>query len=182
MKKFMVLYMASGAEFEKMMKNYTPEQQKKGMEAWVKWMDANKASLVEGGAPLGKTKRVDASGASNTKNEIGGYPIRAGSLVIIVPFVAQRNQAFWPAGDAFAPDATNPLSRRLTHKGAWVPFGGGPRLCLGKHFAMVEMAIATALLASRFNWNLLDEAPMDLAFNGTIRPKAPVLARLSLRG
>jgi hypothetical protein len=75
MKKFMVLYMASGAEFEKMMKNYTPEQQKKGMEAWVKWMDANKASLVEGGAPLGKTKRVDANGASNTKNEIGGYSI-----------------------------------------------------------------------------------------------------------
>src|ERR1700693_5822442 len=73
MKKFMVLYMASGAEFEKMMKNHTPEQQKKGMEAWMKWMEANKASLVEGGAPLGKTKRVDQSGASNTKNEIGGY-------------------------------------------------------------------------------------------------------------
>ena len=48
MKKFMVLYMASGAEFEKMMKNSTPEQQKKGMDAWMKWMNANKASLVEG--------------------------------------------------------------------------------------------------------------------------------------
>jgi hypothetical protein len=75
MKKFMVLYMASGAEFEKMMKNSTPEQQKKGMDAWMKWMNANKASLVEGGAPLGKTKRVDQSGASNTKNEIGGYSV-----------------------------------------------------------------------------------------------------------
>ena len=114
--------------------------------------------------------------------EIGGCPIRAGSLVVIVPFVAQRNQAFWQAGNAFAPDAATPLSKRLTHKGAWVPFGGGPRLCLGKHFAMVEMAIATALLASRFNWELLDDTPMELAFNGTIRPKAPVLARISLRG
>jgi hypothetical protein len=75
MKKFMVLYMASGAEFEKMMKSSTPEQQKKGMEAWMKWMDANKASLVDGGAPLGRTKRVDQSGASNAKNEIGGYSI-----------------------------------------------------------------------------------------------------------
>ena len=53
MKEFMVLYMASGPEFEKMMKNSTPEQQKKGMEAWMKWMNANKTSLVEGGAPLG---------------------------------------------------------------------------------------------------------------------------------
>jgi hypothetical protein len=75
MKKYMVLYMASKAEFEKMMKNSTPEQQKKGMEAWMKWMNENKTSLVDGGAPLGKTKRVDSNGASNTKNEIGGYSV-----------------------------------------------------------------------------------------------------------
>ena len=75
MKKFMVLYMASEAEFEKMMENSTPEQQKKGMEAWMKWMNENKTSLVDGGAPLGKTKRVDSNGASNTKNEIGGYSV-----------------------------------------------------------------------------------------------------------
>ena len=75
MKKFMVLYMASGPGFEKMMKNSTPEQQKKGMEAWMKWMNANKTSLVEGGAPLGKTKRVDSRGASDTKNEVCGYSV-----------------------------------------------------------------------------------------------------------
>jgi hypothetical protein len=74
MKKFMVLYMASGADFEKMMSS-TPEQQKKGMEAWMKWMNANTASIVDGGAPLGKTKRVDQTGASNTKNAIGGYSV-----------------------------------------------------------------------------------------------------------
>ena len=75
MKKFMALYMASGPEFEKMMKNSTPEQRKKGMDAWMKWMNANETSIVEGGAPLGKTKRVDSNGASNTKNEVGGYSI-----------------------------------------------------------------------------------------------------------
>ena len=75
MKKFLVLYMAKTAAFEKMMKNSTPEQQKKGMDAWVKWMGDHKASLVDGGAPLGKTKRVDTKGASDTKNEIGGYSI-----------------------------------------------------------------------------------------------------------
>jgi hypothetical protein len=67
--------MASRADFEKMKENSTSEQQKKGMDAWMKWMDANKSSIVDGGAPLGKTKRVDSSGASNTKNEIGGYSI-----------------------------------------------------------------------------------------------------------
>jgi hypothetical protein len=75
MKKFLVLYMAKGAEFENMMKNATPEQQKKGMEAWMKWMGDHKASIVEGGAPLGKTKKVDLKGASDTKNGIGGYSI-----------------------------------------------------------------------------------------------------------
>ena len=75
MKKFVALYMASRADFEKMMENSTPEQQKKGMDAWMKWMDANKSSIVDGGAPLGKTKRVDSNGASDTKNEIGGYSI-----------------------------------------------------------------------------------------------------------
>jgi hypothetical protein len=75
MKKFMVLYMADPAEFEKMMKNSTPEAQKKGMEAWMHWMTAHKGSIVDGGAPLGKTKRVDAKGAKDVKNGIGGYSV-----------------------------------------------------------------------------------------------------------
>ena len=75
MKKFMVLYMASAAGFEKAMKGSTPEQQKKGTDAWIKWMEKNKKSIVDGGAPLGKTKRVDAKGTSNTKNGVGGYSI-----------------------------------------------------------------------------------------------------------
>jgi hypothetical protein len=75
MKKFMVLYKAPSAEFEQMMKTATPEQQRKGMDAWMTWMNANKASLVDGGAPLGKTKRVDTKGTADTRNEIGGYSI-----------------------------------------------------------------------------------------------------------
>ena len=75
MKKFLALYMANGAEFENMMKNATPEQQKQGMDAWMKWMGEHQKSLVDGGAPLGKTKRVDAKGASDAKNDVCGYSI-----------------------------------------------------------------------------------------------------------
>jgi hypothetical protein len=75
MKKFLVLYMAKAADFEKMMKNTTPDQQKKGMEAWMKWMGDHKASLVDGGAPLGKSKRVNTKETSDTKNDVGGYSI-----------------------------------------------------------------------------------------------------------
>ena len=75
MKKFLVLYMAPSAAFEQAMKNATPEQQQKGMQGWMKWMQANQGSLVDGGAPLGKTKRVDANGAKDARNEVGGYSI-----------------------------------------------------------------------------------------------------------
>jgi hypothetical protein len=75
MKKFMVLYMASSADYEKMMRTSTPELQKKGMGAWMKWMNKHQKSMVDGGAPLGKTKRVDARGASDAKNGVGGYSI-----------------------------------------------------------------------------------------------------------
>ena len=112
--------------------------------------------------------------------ELGGYPVKAGSLVILVPLVAQRDTRFWPEGDVFSPDPMNPLPKRVTHKGAFVPFGGGPRICLGKHFAMVEMAIATAMLAERLDWRLLDESEPVLEFNGTIHPKRPIMAALSV--
>ena len=75
MKKFLVLYMVDATAMAEMMKNSTPEQRQKGMEAWTKWMDTHKQSLVDRGAPVGKTKRVDSKGASDTKNAIGGYSI-----------------------------------------------------------------------------------------------------------
>ena len=75
MKKFMILYMAKGAKFEKAMKEATPEQRKQSMDAWMKWMGANQKSMVDGGAPMGKTMRVDQKGAAADKNAVGGYSI-----------------------------------------------------------------------------------------------------------
>jgi hypothetical protein len=75
MKKFMVLYMAPAAEFDKMTSSMTPAQQQAGMDAWMQWTKANQASISDGGAPLGKTKRADGNSVSGTRNEIGGYSI-----------------------------------------------------------------------------------------------------------
>ena len=54
MKKFMVLYMASGPEFEKMKQSSTADRQKEGMEAWKKWMNDNKASHCRGRSAPGE--------------------------------------------------------------------------------------------------------------------------------
>lgn len=117
----------------------------------------------------------------NSDCEIGGYEIRAGSLVIVCPFLVQRNTAYWPAGEDFDPDPARPLATRLAHRGAFAPFGGGPRLCLGKHFAMVELALAIAMMAREFDWSLDNTKPLELAFHGTLRPRERVLVRLSRR-
>jgi len=77
MKKFMVLYRAPQASFEKMMKA-TPEEQKAGMDAWMAWGNKAKASIVDMGAMLGKTMKVTPAGASPSRNDIGGYSILQG--------------------------------------------------------------------------------------------------------
>jgi hypothetical protein len=75
MKKFLALYMADATGMADMMRDSTPEQRKKGTEAWMKWMDDNKASLADRGAPVGKTKRIDTDGIKDGKNDVCGYSI-----------------------------------------------------------------------------------------------------------
>ena len=72
----MALYIAPVASLDAMMKNSTPEDQKKGMDAWMKWMQDNKAVIADHGAPLGKTKTVSKDGGiADTRNGICGYTI-----------------------------------------------------------------------------------------------------------
>jgi hypothetical protein len=74
MKKFLVLYKAPMSAFEQMKKN-TPEQQKAGMDAWMVWGKKAAGSIVDMGAPLGKSLRMTKGGASATTNDLGGFSI-----------------------------------------------------------------------------------------------------------
>jgi hypothetical protein len=78
MKKFVALYLAPAsaiAQMKEQMKKMSPEQAKVGMDMWMKWAKQHEKSIVELGAPLGKTKRLLANGTSDTKNDITGYSI-----------------------------------------------------------------------------------------------------------
>jgi hypothetical protein len=74
MKKFLALYKAPAASYAQMMKA-TPEQQKAGMDAWMTWSKKAAASIVDMGAPLGKSLKVTPEGASPSTNDLGGYSI-----------------------------------------------------------------------------------------------------------
>ena len=74
MKKFLVLYKAPTSAFEQMQKS-TPEQQKAGMDAWMAWGKKASTSIVDMGAPLGKSLRVTDDTAAPIVNDLGGYSV-----------------------------------------------------------------------------------------------------------
>ena len=86
--------------------------------------------------------------------EIAGYRVPPGVWVHLPSFVIQRDPAWFPNPDRFDPTRDYPPF-------AWFPFGGGPRLCLGIHFAMLEMALATQILCRRFHFRLTSAPPRE---------------------
>jgi len=78
MKKFVAIYLGSAeglVEWKATNDEKRKEREKAGMEGWMKWAKENEASIIDLGSPLGKTKRIDATGISDTKNEITAYTI-----------------------------------------------------------------------------------------------------------
>ena len=82
--------------------------------------------------------------------ELGGYPLRRGQSVAVSPFVLHRDPRFYDHPQQFRPDRWLGPSGTKPHKYAFMPFSGGPRICLGAHFAMAVMAIATATVLGRY--------------------------------
>lgn len=79
MKKFFALYSMPAGVIDNW-RNTTPAEQKKAaeqemMQAWMKWMQDNAASIVDPGGPLGKTKRATGAGVSDIRNDLTGYMI-----------------------------------------------------------------------------------------------------------
>jgi cytochrome P450 len=110
--------------------------------------------------------------------QLGGWHIPRGAMLRITLTELHRDpssfadpEAFRP--ERFLPDATEPP------RGAWLPFGVGPRVCIGHHFAMLEMTMAAAMLLQRVRLELPDNAPArEPVFNVTLRPREPVHLRL----
>jgi hypothetical protein len=78
MKKFLAIYCGSAEAFAKykaMEEKMQKEKDMAGMEAWKNWVMSNKKSIVDMGSPLGRTKRVDAKGVSDSRNELGAWTV-----------------------------------------------------------------------------------------------------------
>ena len=102
--------------------------------------------------------------------EFGGYRIPAGSVIGIAPYVVQRDPRWFANPDVFDPSRwEDGLARRIP-KYAYFPFGGGPRICIGNQFAMMEAVLVLAMVMQRFNLNLVSDQPIKPWPSVTLRP------------
>ncbi|MFY9316238.1 MAG: cytochrome P450 [Burkholderiales bacterium] len=85
-------------------------------------------------------------------DRLGPYDMPAGAHIVISPYALHRRPDYWPEPDAFWPERFAPGARTDRPKLAYLPFGGGPRVCIGNSFAMMEHAIVLA--AAMKNWRL----------------------------
>lgn len=107
--------------------------------------------------------------------EIGGYEIPKGSQILISQWVVHRDPRWFPNPEGFDPDRWTPERSKDLPKFAYFPFGGGPRICIGNHFAMMEATLILAIIVQRFRLELLPGEHLELSPSVTLRQKGPGL-------
>ena len=114
-------------------------------------------------------------------DELGGYRVPKGSLVYLIPFVLHRRSKLWPDPERFDPDRFTSENEAARPKFAYLPFGGGPRGCIGNHFAIVEAQLIVASIAQRFRVELLPGQDIRAEPLITLRPAPAIRARIHRR-
>ena len=110
--------------------------------------------------------------------EVGGYAIPAGGVVATSFHALHRHPDLWRDPDRFDPDRFLPDAVKARDPYAYLPFGGGPRSCIGNHFALLEATLGLATVIDRVRLDArTDHVPVTLGI--TQRPAAPVLAAVS---
>jgi cytochrome P450 len=110
--------------------------------------------------------------------EIGGYVVPAGSNIIVSPWVTHRDARFFPDSEAFEPERWCGEKERVLPKFAYFPFGGGPRVCIGNNFALMEAAILLAAVAQRFQISLVERQTVEPVASITLRPRNGIHVKL----
>jgi cytochrome P450 len=110
---------------------------------------------------------------------VGGYRVPAGSDVMISPYTLHRHPGFWPDPQRFDPLRFEQANADVTHRYAYIPFGAGPRVCVGSHLGMMEATFVASMVARKFRLGLVPgrkvkpEAMLSLRVQGGL----PMLVR-----
>jgi cytochrome P450 len=109
---------------------------------------------------------------------VGGEKIGANTQLWISPWVMHRHRKFWPQPTAFMPDRFACKAASWTQMPAFIPFGAGPRTCIGLSLALAEAQIILASLLQRYQISLPDSRPVLPIGRTTIEPSHQPLFRL----
>lgn len=113
--------------------------------------------------------------------ELGGHAIPPGAQALISQWVVHRDPRWYPDPEAFDPDRWLPERARNLPRMAYFPFGAGPRICIGNHFATMEAVLLLAAMGQRFHLELLPGQRLEFSPSVTLRPKRHLRMRLCAR-
>jgi cytochrome P450 len=112
---------------------------------------------------------------------IGRRRVKRGALVMISPWTLHRHRDYWRNPHAFDPDRFLPEREHELTPGVYMPFGQGPRVCVGKGFAEVESALILARLLRRYEFEAIAPEQVRPVARLTTRPAEQILCRVRLR-
>jgi cytochrome P450 len=104
-------------------------------------------------------------------DEVLGHHIPKGATVIISPWLLHRHRRLWKDPDVFDPDRFSPEQVGARHRFAYIPFGAGPRICIGAPFAMAEGVMILASIAQRYRLRLVPGSTVEPVGLITLRPR-----------
>jgi cytochrome P450 len=114
-------------------------------------------------------------------DQIHGYRVPAGAKVLISPYVTHRLPAFWEQPEAFDPERFRPERAGARHRGAYIPFGVGPRLCIGSNLAMLEAQLIVATMAQRYRLSLVPGHSVQARPGIILHPRYGIVVCASVR-
>ena len=112
-------------------------------------------------------------------DDIDGYGIPAGSILMVSPYVTHRHPELWPNPEAFDPRRF--LEGDDRHPFAYFPFGGGRRQCIGAGFAMMEAVVIAALIVARFDFELVPGQKIETNPRVTLGAKNGIVMKVAPR-
>ena len=111
--------------------------------------------------------------------ELAGYRLPVGANVVMSPWILHRDPRFFEQPEQFNPERWTAETAQRLPRFAYFPFGGGPRLCIGASFAIMEAHLLLATIAQRFQLRLLPGHPVDALPSITLRPRHGMRMSLS---
>jgi cytochrome P450 len=109
---------------------------------------------------------------------VGGCRIPAKALIALSPYLLHRHQAYWENPEGFDPDRFAPAEVEKRPRFAYLPFGGGPRQCIGMGFAIMEAQMLLARIVQRYRLELIPGHPVEPEPVVTLRPRHGIRMRV----